>query len=149
MASDAKDRQVVIVGGGPYAVEALRLAVENGAKKVTFLCREPRWVFPRRWFQQRSLTKLYWKLFGGIVTPELAQLSRYCKQNQKQKQILNAQSRKKKQKKNRKKTRTKNSKSDRTKKERKEEKTPKKREKQTQRSRKQIQNFSTQKSNEI
>jgi amino acid adenylation domain-containing protein len=67
--ADAQGQRVAIIGGGPYAVEALRLAVENGASEVTVINRSPRWVFPRSWFNDRTLTRLFWRLIGGLTLP--------------------------------------------------------------------------------
>ncbi len=73
-----------VVGGGPFAIEAVRLCVaggkqvlnpnnsapskwchSSGAKRVTVLIRRAHWVFPRTWFQSRALTRLFWRLCAG------------------------------------------------------------------------------------
>lgn len=58
-------KRVVIVGGGPYAVEAVRLCVGGGAAQVSVVIRRPHWVFPRSWFASRALTRLFWRLCSG------------------------------------------------------------------------------------
>ena len=47
----AKDKNVLIVGGGASAVEALEWAIETGAEKVTVLARSEKWVRVLNFFQ--------------------------------------------------------------------------------------------------
>lgn len=73
----AASRRVAIIGGGPYAIEAIRIAVESGASHVTLVNRAPRWVFPRSWFDDPVRTRLYWRLFGGLsLHPKLVLLTK-------------------------------------------------------------------------
>ncbi|KAL9106886.1 MAG: hypothetical protein Q9227_008134 [Pyrenula ochraceoflavens] len=44
---DAKDKNVLIVGGGASAVEALEFAVKNGARSTSILARSDKWIIPR------------------------------------------------------------------------------------------------------
>jgi len=43
----AKDKKVLIVGGGASAVEALEWAVNTGAKNISVLARSEKWIIPR------------------------------------------------------------------------------------------------------
>ncbi|KAK4184612.1 hypothetical protein QBC35DRAFT_505557 [Podospora australis] len=47
---DAKDKTVVIIGGGASAVEALEFCSEKKAKKVYVLARSDKWIIPRNAF---------------------------------------------------------------------------------------------------
>lgn len=44
---DAKDKTVLVVGGGASAVEALEYAAKIGAKKTYILARSEKWIIPR------------------------------------------------------------------------------------------------------
>lgn len=44
---DAKDKKVLIVGGGASAVEALEWAVQTGAAEIKVLSRSDKWIIPR------------------------------------------------------------------------------------------------------
>ncbi|SPO34846.1 related to monooxygenase [Pseudozyma flocculosa] len=44
---DLKGKKVLIVGGGASGIEALELAVENGADKPLILARSDKWIIPR------------------------------------------------------------------------------------------------------
>lgn len=44
---DAKDKKVIIVGGGASAVEALEWAVNTGAAEIKVLARSEKWIIPR------------------------------------------------------------------------------------------------------
>lgn len=43
----AKDKKILIIGGGASAVEALEWAVNTGAKKISVLARSEKWIIPR------------------------------------------------------------------------------------------------------
>ena len=43
----AKDKTLIIIGGGASAVEALEFAHEEGAKKIYILARSDKWIIPR------------------------------------------------------------------------------------------------------
>lgn len=43
----AKDKTLIIIGGGASAVEALEFASEEGAKKIYILARSDKWIIPR------------------------------------------------------------------------------------------------------
>ena len=47
---EAKDKTVLIVGGGASAVEALQWAVNTGAKDIKVLARSDKWIIPRNIF---------------------------------------------------------------------------------------------------
>ncbi|WFD04438.1 hypothetical protein MOBT1_003148 [Malassezia obtusa] len=44
---DFKGKNVLIVGGGASGIEALELAVHNGANKPTIIARSDKWIIPR------------------------------------------------------------------------------------------------------
>lgn len=44
---DAKDKRILIVGGGASAVEALEWSVNTGAKEIKVLARSDKWIIPR------------------------------------------------------------------------------------------------------
>lgn len=44
---DMKDKNVIIIGGGSSAVEALEYAASSGAKSVNLLARSDKWIIPR------------------------------------------------------------------------------------------------------
>lgn len=44
---DCKDKSVFIIGGGASGVEALELAVQQGASMATILARSDKWIIPR------------------------------------------------------------------------------------------------------
>ncbi|KAI0478436.1 monooxygenase [Xylariaceae sp. FL0804] len=44
---DAKDKTMIIIGGGASAVEALEYAAAEGAKKTYLLSRSDKWIIPR------------------------------------------------------------------------------------------------------
>lgn len=44
---DAKDKRVLIVGGGASAVEALEWSISTGASKIDVLARSDKWIIPR------------------------------------------------------------------------------------------------------
>ncbi|KAI1493521.1 monooxygenase [Biscogniauxia mediterranea] len=44
---DAKDKTMIIIGGGASAVEALEYASEEGASKIYILSRSDKWIIPR------------------------------------------------------------------------------------------------------
>ncbi|KAI2602141.1 FAD/NAD(P)-binding domain-containing protein [Hypoxylon sp. NC1633] len=46
---DAKDKKMIVIGGGASAVEALEYASEEGASKVYILSRSDKWIIPRNW----------------------------------------------------------------------------------------------------
>ncbi|KAK3897903.1 hypothetical protein C8A05DRAFT_19423 [Staphylotrichum tortipilum] len=46
-ACSARDKTVIIIGGGASAVEALEFAHHSGAKKVHILARSDKWIIPR------------------------------------------------------------------------------------------------------
>ncbi|KAK8059202.1 monooxygenase [Apiospora saccharicola] len=43
----AKDKTMIVIGGGASAVEALEFAAEEGAKKVYIIARSDKWIIPR------------------------------------------------------------------------------------------------------
>lgn len=47
---DAKDKTMLIIGGGASAVEALEFAAEEGCKKTYVLSRSDKWIIPRNAF---------------------------------------------------------------------------------------------------
>jgi cation diffusion facilitator CzcD-associated flavoprotein CzcO len=47
---DAKDKNVIVIGGGASAIEALEFAAAAGAKKVYILARSEKWIIPRNPF---------------------------------------------------------------------------------------------------
>ncbi|KAF3482604.1 flavin-containing monooxygenase [Arthroderma uncinatum] len=47
---DAKDKRVIVVGGGASAVEALEFAVKAGAANIDVLSRSDKWIIPRNAF---------------------------------------------------------------------------------------------------
>jgi hypothetical protein len=53
---DAKDKSVVIIGGGASAVEALEFAVANGASHISILARSDKWIIPRNIFVDMLLS---------------------------------------------------------------------------------------------
>ena len=44
---DAQDKNVLVVGGGASAIEALEFAAAAGAKKTYVLARSEKWIIPR------------------------------------------------------------------------------------------------------
>ena len=44
---DAKDKNVLVIGGGASAIEALEFAAAAGAKKTSILARSEKWIIPR------------------------------------------------------------------------------------------------------
>jgi hypothetical protein len=58
---NAKDKKVVIIGGGASAVEALEFAFAAGAKKTSILSRSEKWIIPRNIFVD---TLLSFNIFG-------------------------------------------------------------------------------------
>jgi cation diffusion facilitator CzcD-associated flavoprotein CzcO len=46
-ACSAKDKTMIIIGGGASAVEALEFAHEEGAEKIYILARSDKWIIPR------------------------------------------------------------------------------------------------------
>ncbi|KAI1334441.1 monooxygenase [Xylariaceae sp. FL0016] len=44
---DAKDKTMIVIGGGASAVEALEYASDEGAKKIYILSRSDKWIIPR------------------------------------------------------------------------------------------------------
>jgi cation diffusion facilitator CzcD-associated flavoprotein CzcO len=71
-----RGKRVVVLGGGPYAVEMVRVASAAGALTVTMAVRSPHWVFPTRWFRYGPLTRLFWKLLSGLAAPAIAKEAR-------------------------------------------------------------------------
>jgi cation diffusion facilitator CzcD-associated flavoprotein CzcO len=63
--ADCASRHVVVVGAGPYAVEAVSACIRAGAASVTMLARRPHAVVPRCWFESPVLTRLFWRLAAG------------------------------------------------------------------------------------
>lgn len=58
--NQAKDKRVVIIGGGASAVEVLQLAVEGGAARVDVLSRSDKWVIPRNIVVQTLIASNVW-----------------------------------------------------------------------------------------
>ncbi|KAI5862027.1 monooxygenase [Durotheca rogersii] len=46
---EAKNKSMIIVGGGASAVEALEYASQEGASKIYILSRSDKWIIPRNW----------------------------------------------------------------------------------------------------
>ncbi|KAH9908379.1 monooxygenase [Xylariomycetidae sp. FL2044] len=44
---DAKDKTMIVIGGGASAVEALEYAADEGARKIYILSRSDKWIIPR------------------------------------------------------------------------------------------------------
>jgi hypothetical protein len=65
-APDVVGKNVVIVGGGAFAVEAVSTCLHYGARRVTLVARTPHPVVPRTWFESPVLTRLFWKLASGF-----------------------------------------------------------------------------------
>ncbi|KAH6892951.1 hypothetical protein B0T10DRAFT_262684 [Thelonectria olida] len=58
---DAKDKKIVIIGGGASAVEALEFAAAKEAQKTTILSRSDKWIIPRNFVVD---TLLSFNIFG-------------------------------------------------------------------------------------
>lgn len=58
---DAKDKKIVVIGGGASAVEALEFASAEDAAKTTILSRSDKWIIPRNVFVD---TLLSFNIFG-------------------------------------------------------------------------------------
>lgn len=58
---DAKDKKILIVGGGASAVEALEWAVNTGAAEIKVLARSDKWIIPRNGFVDALLA---FNIFG-------------------------------------------------------------------------------------
>lgn len=56
----AMGKNVVIIGGGASALEALEFAVQSGASRVDILSRSEKWVIPRNIFVQVLLASNIW-----------------------------------------------------------------------------------------
>ncbi|KAI1208348.1 FAD/NAD(P)-binding domain-containing protein [Annulohypoxylon truncatum] len=57
---DAKDKTMIIIGGGASAVEALEYASEEGASKIYILSRSDKWIIPRNWMVDILLSLNIW-----------------------------------------------------------------------------------------
>jgi hypothetical protein len=64
---DVEGRDVVIIGGGAYSIEAIDTCLHRyGAKSVTLITRHMHPVVPRTWFESSVLTRLFWTLASGV-----------------------------------------------------------------------------------
>ncbi|KAI1775491.1 FAD/NAD(P)-binding domain-containing protein [Hypoxylon cercidicola] len=57
---DAKDKSMIVIGGGASAVEALEYASAEGAKKIYILSRSDKWIIPRNWLIDILLSLNIW-----------------------------------------------------------------------------------------
>ncbi|KAI0379316.1 FAD/NAD(P)-binding domain-containing protein [Hypomontagnella monticulosa] len=57
---DAKDKSMIIIGGGASAVEALEYASEEKASKIYILSRSDKWIIPRNWVIDILLSLNIW-----------------------------------------------------------------------------------------
>ncbi|PWY97602.1 FAD/NAD(P)-binding domain-containing protein [Testicularia cyperi] len=66
---DCKGKKVLIVGGGASGIEALELAMEQGADKPTILARSDKWIIPRNTFVNvaLSLQPLGWETWLSFI----------------------------------------------------------------------------------
>ncbi|KAI2618011.1 FAD/NAD(P)-binding domain-containing protein [Hypomontagnella submonticulosa] len=57
---NAKDKSMIIIGGGASAVEALEYASEEKASKIYILSRSDKWIIPRNWVVDILLSLNIW-----------------------------------------------------------------------------------------
>ncbi|KAI0892700.1 FAD/NAD(P)-binding domain-containing protein [Annulohypoxylon nitens] len=57
---DAKEKTMIVIGGGASAVEALEYASEEGASKIYILSRSDKWIIPRNWIIDILLSLNIW-----------------------------------------------------------------------------------------
>jgi cation diffusion facilitator CzcD-associated flavoprotein CzcO len=69
-------RDLVIVGGGAFSVEAVDTCLHRyAARSVTLVARNMHPVLPRAWFESPALTRLFWALAAGWANARTRRLA--------------------------------------------------------------------------
>jgi cation diffusion facilitator CzcD-associated flavoprotein CzcO len=69
-------RDLVIVGGGAFSVEAVDTCLHRyAARSVTLVARSMHPVLPRAWFESPTLTRLFWALAAGWANARTRRLA--------------------------------------------------------------------------